>query len=115
MTRDIAALKASALVDLQAVVGGSSLCRVSALGVRGQSAKYFEGRYAALTEIERATALREDDNGLLVNQVVTRWLDLHHRYALNESESAWTHYAAGGIDALIDAGLATPDDVRDLH
>lgn len=86
-------LREEALADLQTVSAGKPLCRISANGIQGQEAKYFEGRYAALTEIV---------NGAPVNSCLQAWQGQLERARHSNSSVAWMQYFGGGADALME-------------
>ena len=77
--------------DLQSAAGGTPLCKVSMTGTTGQSVKYFEGRWAALREVQR---------GADPQASFDTWRSEYERHQRAGSGEAWLHYAAGGVDAL---------------
>lgn len=88
---------ARAEADLVAVTGGASLCRVGD-GPQAGSAKYAEGRYAALRELR--SVLWSPDPVALAAAVghLGAW-----EAALVQAESqgpAWAAYRSGGVAAL---------------
>lgn len=94
MTSELAqTLRAEALADLQTVSAGKSLCRISANGIQGQEAKYFEGRYSALTEIV---------NGEFIDSCLMAWQGQLERARHSNSSAAWMQYFGGGADALME-------------
>ena len=83
----------TAEADLHAASGGAPLCKVSMTGTTGQSVKYFEGRWAALREVQRGADAQE---------VFNRWRKEYERHQQVDSGQAWLHYSAGGVDALFE-------------
>lgn len=77
--------------DLAAASGGAPLCKVSTTGTLGQSVKYFEGRWAALQEVDR---------GADAEATLLAWKSEYQRHVDRGSGQAWVHYSAGGVDAL---------------
>ena len=80
-----------ATTDLQSAAGGSPLCKVSMTGTTHQSVKYFEGRWAALHEVQK---------GADAQAALDAWRSEYRRHQDMASADAWLHYAAGGVDAL---------------
>lgn len=94
MTSELAqTLREEALADLQTVSAGKPLCRISANGIQGQEAKYFEGRYSALTEIV---------NGDPIEARLKAWQGQLERARHSNSSAAWMQYFGGGADALME-------------
>lgn len=89
----LARLLETAEADLHAATGGAPLCKVSMTGTSGQSVKYFEGRWAALREVQR---------GADAHEAFTRWRGEYERHQQANSGQAWLHYSAGGVDALFE-------------
>ena len=82
-----------AQTELQRAADGSPLCKVSMTGTTGQSVKYFEGRWAALREVQR---------GADPHAAFETWRRDYLRHEHRDSGDAWRHYAAGGVDALFE-------------
>lgn len=89
----LARLLETAEADLHSAAGGAPLCKVSMTGTSGQSVKYFEGRWAALREVQRGADPQDAFN---------RWRIDYERHQQQQSSDAWLHYAAGGVDALFE-------------
>ena len=89
----LARLLETAEADLHTASGGAPLCKVSMTGTTGQSVKYFEGRWAALHEVQRGADPRE---------AFKRWRQEYQRHQQADSGQAWLHYSAGGVDALFE-------------
>lgn len=89
----LARLLETAEADLHTASGGAPLCKVSMTGTTGQSVKYFEGRWAALREVQRGVDAQEAFN---------RWRKEYERHQQHDSGQAWLHYSAGGVDALFE-------------
>ena len=89
----LARLLETAEADLHTATGGAPLCKVSMTGTTGQSVKYFEGRWAALREVQRGADAQEAFN---------RWRKAYERHQQIDSGQAWLHYSAGGVDALFE-------------
>lgn len=83
----------TAEADLHTASGGAPLCKVSMTGTTGQSVKYFEGRWAALREVQRGADAQEAFNA---------WRKEYERHQQVDSGQAWLHYSAGGVDALFE-------------
>lgn len=98
-------LRDEALRDLEQASGGAPLCRVSATGTQGQTIKYFEGRYAVLTELLRAD--RE-----LWASIATAWEERLGKLQSERAGKAWIMYSSGGVDALCDVGLLSLTRIR---
>lgn len=81
--------------DLVAVTGGASLCRVGN-GPEAGSAKYAEGRYAALRELRQL--LRSPDADALASAV--RLLGAWQVARAEARGPAWAAYRAGGVADL---------------
>jgi len=79
--------------ELNTATQGAPLCKVSMTGTNAQSVKYFEGRWAALREVQRGADPHEAFN---------RWRLDYERHLAQDSGPAWVHYRAGGVDALFD-------------
>lgn len=86
---------ARAEVDLVAVTGGSSLCRVGN-GPEAGSVKYAEGRYAALRELRHV--LRSPDPVALASAV--ELLGVWQTARAEPQGPAWAAYRAGGVAEL---------------
>jgi hypothetical protein len=89
----LARLLETAEADLHTASGGAPLCKVSMTGTTGQSVKYFEGRWAALREVQRGADAQEAFNA---------WRKEYERHQQVDSGQAWLHYSAGGVDALFE-------------
>ncbi|MDA2987753.1 MAG: hypothetical protein O2815_01610 [Actinomycetota bacterium] len=89
----LARLLETAEADLHTASGGAPLCKVSMTGTTGQSVKYFEGRWAALREVQRGADAQEAFNA---------WRKEYERHQQIDSGQAWLHYSAGGVDALFE-------------
>ena len=94
---------AAAEGELQASSNGAALCRITAKGAPGRSVKFFEGRWAALRALAKATpgqevetALREEAERLLV-----QWQADLERWSAHEG-SSWIPYCEGGVAGLTD-------------
>ncbi len=79
--------------ELDTAAGGGPLCKVSMTGTTAQSVKYFEGRWAALREVQRG-----DDP----TEAFNRWRKEYERHQHKNSGEEWVHYSAGGVDALFE-------------
>ena len=98
--------RARAETDLTAASGGAPLCRVDPGGTSG-TAKYAEGRMAALAEAHRSARAHGlvDTASLLalVGSLLQAWRDAAD--ATSDPGPSWVAYRKGGIAAL--------DDLRD--
>ena len=81
--------------DVNTAAGGTALCKVSATGIQGQSVKYFEGRWAALRDVERGLRADKDPSAIRA-----QWNAEYARHTTQDSGPSWVHYSAGGVDAL---------------
>lgn len=96
----LARLLELAEADLQAASGGAPLCKVSETGTTGQGVKYFEGRWAALRDVQRGAEPRE---------ALHRWRQAHEDHLAQGSGRDWVSYSAGGVDALFELlGASSP-------
>lgn len=89
----LAKLIETAEADLTKASGGAPLCKVSMTGTTGQSVKYFEGRWAALREVQRGADAKEAFNA---------WRQEYERHRDAAAGPAWLQYSAGGVDALFE-------------
>ena len=86
---------AAAEADLVAVTGGSSLCRVGN-GPEAGSAKYAEGRYAALRELRHLLRAPDADVLASADRLLGTW-----QAARSEARGpAWAAYRSGGVADL---------------
>lgn len=89
----LARMLEQAEAELDTAARGNPLCKVSMTGTTGQTVKYFEGRWAALREVQR---------GADANEAFHSWRREYERHQQQESGAAWLHYSAGGVDALFE-------------
>lgn len=89
----LARMLEQAEAELDTASHGKPLCKVSMTGTTGQSVKYFEGRWAALREVQR---------GADPHEAFHAWRREYERHQQQDSGAAWLHYSAGGVDALFD-------------
>lgn len=94
----------AALEDLDAIVGGRSLCSLSRQGAPGPGAKYYEGAAAALAEARRAIEAFDDgtEGGQSARDAL---LDVRDRWRAQSRTRGrtgpdWTVYLTGGLAAL---------------
>lgn len=90
------ALIAQAEEGLDRATGGGPLCAAAAAGGTAPAAKYYEGRWAALTELRRAGP---DTDGATVRN---RWVADLRTVTEREASAAWIAYVTGGVDGLAD-------------
>ncbi len=91
----------AAAQDVNLAAGGRALCKVSSTGIQGQSVKYFEGRWAALREVDRGVHEGKDPNAIpVIRAIHSQWTSEYERHVANGSGASWVHYSAGGVDAL---------------
>ncbi len=88
----------AAAAGLNAASGGGALCAISRSGRPAPAVKYYEGRWAALTDLRRE--LRRGEEGS--EQVSGRWLADLDRLTEQQAGENWLAYAQGGVDALAD-------------
>ena len=89
----LARMLEQAEADLHTATKGAPLCKVSMTGTSGQSVKYFEGRWAALREVQRGADPQARFND---------WRRDYERHQAEDAGAAWLQYSAGGVDALFD-------------
>jgi hypothetical protein len=92
-------LEQSALADLAAATGDTSLCALARSGRSHPAAKFHEGAARALADVRRG--LRRADGGgvgAVSAQVRKRWLA--DQEAMASRGRDWAAYYAGGLDAL---------------
>lgn len=89
----LARMLEQAEAELDTATRGNPLCKTSMKGTTGQTIKYFEGRWAALREVQR---------GSDANAAFHEWRREYERHQQQESGAAWLHYSAGGVDALFE-------------
>lgn len=97
-----------AAAGLQAATGGAALCRITASGSPGWSAKRAEGRWAALQAL--ASALRQDDSdpARAVAALRERWAADLARWSAHP-DSSWVPYCEGGLEGLAEFDAAVSD------
>ncbi len=83
----------AAEADLTTASAGAPLCKVSMTGTTGQSVKYFEGRWAALREVQRGADAKD---------TLDAWRQEYERQRDAAAGPAWLQYRAGGVDALFE-------------
>jgi hypothetical protein len=93
----VVAARATAEHRLIAATGGGPLCSVE--HGRIDETKYAEGRWAALTEAQRAVSGSPDPVAAVV-AVQQKWTAQARRDPA--ASAAWTAYWAGGVDAVTD-------------
>ena len=92
--------RATAEQDLAAVLGDRSLCTVSRSAGPVPTAKYHEGRVAALSELGRTLrAVDEPDTPLA--DTIARWRAALDRDVELARSADWRAYRAGGVDELV--------------
>lgn len=101
-----------AAAALQAATGGAALCRITASGSPGWSAKRAEGRWAALQAL--ASALRQDDSdpARAVASLRERWAADLARWS-TQPDSSWVPYCEGGLEGLADVEAAVSTEPPD--
>lgn len=95
MTDALTALIERAVIDLDTVTKGGPLCRLTSDGRSAPTAKYLEGRWAALTELQRSRERGHSDE-----EVLSRWRSTLQRHTAAQSRGDWIAYDEGGVDAL---------------
>lgn len=96
MTDDLAVLIEQAVIDLDTVTNGGSLCWLTRDGRSAPTAKYLEGRWAALSELRRA----RDSRGNTDDAVLARWQAALERHTAEHARGDWIAYDTGGVEAL---------------
>jgi len=88
-----------AAAGLQESTRGAALCRITASGSPGRSAKRAEGRWAALQAL--ASSLAKDPADPLATAVALqeRWQADLDRWS-TDPESSWVPYCQGGVEGL---------------
>ena len=88
-----------AAARLQSATGGAALCRITASGSPGRSAKRAEGRWAALQALSSALSADESDPRTAAESLQARWQsDLDRGSA--DPASSWVPYCEGGLEGL---------------
>ena len=82
--------------DLQEAAGGVALCAITRSGGSAPAVKYYEGRWAALSEVRRA-ADAPGSSGVAVRE---RWTGDLALLTARGADANWIAYANGGVDAL---------------
>ena len=93
----LARMLEQAEAELHTATKGAPLCKVSMTGTSGQSVKYFEGRWAALREVQR-----ERTRGADPRDIFNKWSLEYERHVERQSGESWVHYSAGGVDAIFE-------------
>ncbi len=93
----LARMLEQAEAELHTATKGAPLCKVSMTGTSGQSVKYFEGRWAALREVQRGTP-----RGIEPRDIFNKWRLEYERHVERRSGESWVHYSAGGVDAIFE-------------
>ena len=96
MIDDLAALVEQAVSDLHVVTHGGSLCWLTRDGRSAPTAKFLEGRWAALSELQRTRT----SGGRPDEEVLARWLANLDRHLTERSSADWIAYDTGGVEAL---------------
>lgn len=84
--------------NLQDAAGGVALCAITRSGGSAPAVKYYEGQWAALSEVRRAT----DAPGSSGVAVRDRWTGDLALLSERGADANWIAYANGGVDALTD-------------
>ena len=102
MTADLAALIEQAVTELDTVTNGGSLCWPARDGRSAPSAKFLEGRWAALSELQRTrtSGSRPDE------EVLARWQAKLDRHIAEGASADWIAYDTGGVEALRDVVMS---------
>lgn len=104
----LVALLDEAGLSMTRLAGGTAVCTFSRAGIPVPGIKYAEGGWAALREVQRATAAGAE-LGLTAATTTAAW-QAHFDAAVARAQSRdWIAYRAGGVDAL-SALLDTADD-----
>lgn len=102
----IAQINLDALIDeaarlLQARSAGESVCALAKVGTPFPAAKYAEGRWAALREVQRA--IRSGvELASAAEAAELAWREHLRALQAREAGQDWIAYRSGGIDALVD-------------
>ena len=82
--------------DLQDAAGGVALCAITRSGGSAPAVKYYEGRWAALSELRRVGDAPAS-SGVAVRD---RWAGDLGLLTERGADANWIAYANGGVDAL---------------
>lgn len=96
MIDDLAALVEQAVTDLDTVTNGGSLCWLTRDGRSAPTAKFLEGRWAALSELQRTRV----NGGRSDDEVLSRWQANLDRHTAEHAGADWIAYDSGGVEAL---------------
>ena len=88
-----------AAVGLHAATGGAALCRITASGSPGWSAKRAEGRWAALQALAAAMRAGGSDPRAAAVALRERWAADLERWSA-QPDSSWVPYCEGGLAGL---------------
>lgn len=101
MTSTLEQLLAAAEQDMQAAASGRSLCRITASGAPARDVKFFEGSWAALRALSKATADLPTGSGLRAEaeRLLAQWQGDLERWSAHEG-SSWIPYCEGGVAGL---------------
>jgi hypothetical protein len=106
MTTDLDAAIAEAARQMHAATAGAAVCAITRSGASAPAAKYYEGRWAALSELRRRLAAEPLEAGV-PGPLLDRWAaDLEARTSAGAGPD-WIAYLTGGVDTL--AEMAGPD------
>lgn len=97
---------------LQAATGGAALCRITASGSPGWSAKRAEGRWAALQALSSSLGADDSDPHRAVASVRERWAADLARWSA-QPDSSWVPYCEGGLQGLAEFAAAVSDESLD--
>jgi len=104
-------LVADAAAGLDAAARGVPVCIATKAGNPAPGVKYHEGRWAALTEVERRCRRTSDDVTTVANAVHRSWVDELLRLTARAAGADWIAYREGGTDALADLLAGRLEDV----
>ena len=85
--------------ELQAATGGAALCRITASGAPGRSAKRAEGRWAALQSLSSALVTDPSDPRATAAALLEQWESDLTRWRAHP-QSSWVPYCEGGVEGL---------------
>jgi len=104
-------LVAEAAAGLDAAARGVPVCVATKSGRPAPGVKYHEGRWAALTEVERRCRRTSEDVLTVADAVRRSWADELLRLTEGAAGADWIAYREGGTDALADLLGGSLEDV----
>lgn len=108
----LARLREEARAGLQGAAGGAAVCAFTRAGTPVPGIKYHEGRWAALTEVDRRCRRTQEDTLAVAAGIRADWADQLERLRARQAGPDWIAYREGGLDALADLEQDAEPDQR---